>query len=108
MSPIIGTYNNATLKATLVIASADDSTGAIKGTLTVASLNIPVTGGWNTSNIAPSAVFSFAGGTTVTQVAGVGATTDFRSFQPTNISFSLASTGGVITDMGGQFQFVRS
>ena len=109
MSPIIGTYKNTTINATLVIASADDSTGAIKGTLTVGSLILPVTGGWNNSTMAPSSVFSFTGSNYPTApctiVAGAGATAS-KSFQPTNISFSLASAGGVIKDLSGQF--VRS
>lgn len=108
MSPIVGTYTNASLGAKLVITDADDSTGKITGTFSLNSQTVPVQGNWNTSTISPNAVFFFSGSVVnpTVLVAGAGASTNFQTFANTTISISLAQTGGVVGNVHGVF--VRS
>lgn len=108
MSPIIGTYTNASLNAKLVITKADDANGSISGTFSVGAASWPILGTWNTSTITPNAVFYFTGSglKPTVVVSGSGASPNFQTFANTTINVSMAATGGVVNNLSGPF--VRS
>lgn len=106
MSPIIGTFTSTTLGTKLVITKADDSNGSINGIFSFGAISIPVSGTWNTSTMSPNAVFFFSGGagSPSVVVAGVGAALDYKKFDNTEISVSIAAKDREVMQLSGRYQ----
>lgn len=90
MSNIIGTYENKILKAKLSIATANDSTGAITGMVTVGSTEIPFSGVWNASTVAPNGIMAFTGSIPQIMMGGAAQTDDINRFSSVSVGFSVA------------------
>jgi hypothetical protein len=110
-SPIVGSFVSASLGAKVIITSADDSTGSIKGSVSIGQQTWPISGCWNTSTMHPQAVFYFTGGYANPQscvVSGVGASLNcFNNFQDTTIALSFAQAQGKVTTISGAFAFTK-
>lgn len=107
MSKIVGTYVNQTLNAKLTILTANDSDGAITGTLNLGSTQLAISGVWNASTVAPNGIFGFTGsvltpnGTEV--VGGAAQTDDFNLFNSLSLGFAVAQKGTETMNLSGKF-----
>ena len=105
MSNIIGNYVNAAVGAQLRILTANDSNGAITGTLSLGATQMSITGNWNASTVAPNGVFSFTGGSLnpTMDVGGAGQTADFNSFSSISLGFAVSQKDTQTMTISGKF-----
>jgi hypothetical protein len=103
MSNIIGSYVNTILNAKLRIATADDNNGAITGTVTVGSTEIPINGTWNASTVAPNGILSFSGSIPQIILGGAGQTDNFGQFNFVSLGFSIAQKDNDTMSVAGKF-----
>jgi hypothetical protein len=103
MSNIIGSYENKILNAKLKIATANDSNGAITGTVTVGSTQIPISGTWNASTVAPNGILAFTGSIPLTTLGGAGQTDNFGEFSSVSLGFSVAQKDNDTMNLTGKF-----
>jgi hypothetical protein len=105
MSNIVGNYVNAALNAKLTIATANDSNGAITGTLSLGATQMSIAGTWNASTVAPNGVFTFTGASLnpTKNVGGAGQTADFNSFSSISLGFAVSQKDTQTMIVAGTF-----
>jgi len=103
MSNIVGTYENKILNAKLTIATANDGNGAITGTVTVGSTQIPINGTWNASTVAPNGILAFSGSIPQITLGGAGQADDFNRFSSVSLGFSVAQKENNTMSVSGKF-----
>jgi hypothetical protein len=105
MSKIIGHYENKILNAKLVISESNDQNGKIAGNIHVGGLEIPISGVWNASTVAPNGLLSFTGALVdqKLQVGGAGQTANFNEFGSVQLGFSVAQKDSETSNVTGKF-----
>lgn len=103
LSKIQGTYVNDILGQTFIIATADDSTGAITGSLATGNNTIEFSGVWNASTVQPNGIFHFNGGVPEGMLSGTGQTDDIEVFASISLGASICQKNHDTLGFSGRF-----